>query len=279
MSDSHARTLTARRHKHDFARPARRLLLAFYSLAVLAFLVLPMLIVIPMAFSSASSLTFPPPGLSLRWFETLFTDQAWRTALLNSLLIALSASTLSLIVGSLAAYGLVRHRPLGRSLVEANFVAPLILPSVVLSVALYIVFSRLGVLGTFSGIVLGHTILCAPYIVILLTVAIRSFDERIELVAATLGASQTRILLQIVAPNVWPSILAAWLFAFITSFDEVIVTLFISGKHMTIPKKMFNELVMQINPTITAVATLLIILSVAVLCIAALLIGRKTIAR
>lgn len=278
MSDSTARPPTMIRHS-GFARQARRLTLAVCALAVLMFLVLPMLIVIPMAFSSASSLTFPPPGFSLRWFETLLIDQAWRTALWNSLLIALGASTLSLVVGSLAAYGLVRYRPLGRSLVEANFIAPLILPSVVLSVALYIVFSRLGILSTFGGIVLGHTVLCAPYVVILLTVAIRGFDERIEQVAATLGASQSRILFQIVAPNLWPSVLAAWLFAFITSFDEVIVTLFISGKHMTIPKKMFNELIMQINPTITAVATLLIIVSVAILGVAGLLIGRKAVER
>ena len=249
--------------------------LTAHAAVVLLFLTAPVAIVIPMAFSSASSLTFPPPGFSFRWFETLFYDSGWRAAALNSLFVALISSTVAVLLGGFAAYGIARNRFIFRHLIEGNFVAPLILPPVALSVALYIVFAKIGLLGTFTGIILGHTVLCAPYVVILLGVAIRGFDERFEQVAATLGASKPRILFQIMAPNLWPSILASWLFAFITSFDEVIVTIFVAGSHMTIPKKMFNELIIQINPTITAVATLLIAFSILILAIVGLLVGRR----
>ena len=136
--------------------------------------------------------------------------------------------------------------------------APMIVPSIIIAVALFIVFAKLRILGTFFGLVLGHTILVIPYVVLIIQVAIRAFDVRIEHVAATLGARRMLILRKIVLPNLLPSAAAAWIFAFVISFDEVVVTLFLAGTNMTIPKRMFNELIMQINPTITAVATLLI---------------------
>lgn len=136
--------------------------------------------------------------------------------------------------------------------------APMIVPSIITAVALYIFFARIGLLGSFTGLVLGHTILAVPYVVLIMQAAIRSFDIRIEQVAATLGASQRQILTMVVLPNLAPSAAAAWIFTFVMSFDEVVVTLFISGTTTTIPKRMFSELMLQVNPTITAVATLLI---------------------
>jgi putative spermidine/putrescine transport system permease protein len=235
-----------------------RIWLPVYAAAVLLFLVLPILIVAPMSFSSAQSLAFPPPGFSLRWYVTLFSSPVWLEAGINSLLLALASSTTALFVGTLASYALVRGRFAGRRLLEANFVAPMIVPQIITAVALYIFFARIGLLGTFFGLILGHTVLALPFVVLVMQAAIRSFDERIEQVAATLGASQWRILFQIVLPNLWPSAIAAWIFAFVLSFDEVVVTLFISGSHLTIPKRMFAELMLQVNPTVTAVATLLI---------------------
>ena len=169
------------------------------------------------------------------------------------------------MLGTLAAYGLVRGTFRGRSLLEANFMAPIIVPSIITAVALFIFFARLGILGTFYGLVLAHTIIVIPYVVLIMQVAIRAFDVRIEQVAATLGASQLQILGKIVLPNLLPSAAAAWIFSFVISFDEVVVTLFLAGTHLTIPKRMFNELIMQINPTITAVATLMILLNVCAL--------------
>jgi ABC-type spermidine/putrescine transport system permease subunit II len=157
---------------------------------------------------------------------------------------------------------LVRCKFVGRNLIEANFMAPIIVPSIITAVALFIVFAKLRILGTFAGLVMAHTILVMPYVVLIMQVAIRAFDIRIEQVAATLGASRLQILRQVVLPNLLPSAAAAWIFAFVISFDEVVVTLFLAGTHLTIPKRMFNELIMQINPTITAVATLMICLNV-----------------
>lgn len=243
-------------------RPTSRLgaspWLTVLACAVLLFLCLPILIVVPMSFSSAKSLEFPPPGLSLRWFEILFTTEVWRNAGTNSLLLATISSSIALVLGTIAAYGLLRGRFPGRTLMEGNFMAPMIFPSIITAVALFIVFARTKLLGTFLGLVLAHTILVVPYVVLIMQVAIKSFDVRIEQVAFTLGASKAQVLTQVVLPNLLPSMVAAWIFAFVISFDEVVVTLFVAGTHMTIPKRMFNELIMQINPTITAVATLLI---------------------
>ena len=144
----------------------------------------------------------------------------------------------------------------GKALIEANFMAPMIVPSIITAVALFIVFAKLRISEHFwPGARPYDSVI--PYVVLIMQVAIRSFDVRIEHVAATLGASRILILCKIVLPNLLPSAAAAWIFAFVISFDEV-VTLFLAGTNMTVPKRMFNELIMQINPTITAVATLLI---------------------
>ena len=238
-----------------------------FSSLVLLFLLVPILIVVPMSFSSSSSLEFPPAGLSLRWFESFFGDPRWLEAAWTSFLVAICSSTLAIVLGTLASYGLVRFNLPKRSWIEGNFVAPLILPPIILAVALYIMLAKVGLLGTIFGLVLGHTILCAPYVVLLMTVAIQSVDVRLEQVAYTLGASWFRTMIRIVIPNLLPSLAATWLLVFVVSFDEVILSLFVSGPHMTIPKKMFNELILEVNPTITAIATLLIVFSAISICI------------
>jgi ABC-type spermidine/putrescine transport system permease subunit II len=256
--------------KNNFSRK----LLTITGCAVLLFLCLPIAIVVPMSFSSASSLEFPPPGFSLRWYQSFFADPRWLEAMYNSLLIALAASIIALLFGSIAAYGLARGRFRGRALLEGNFVAPLIVPAVITAVALYIFFSKIGLLGTFAGLIISRAILGVPYVVMVMGVAIRAIDLRIEQVAYTLGASWLQMFTRVLLPNLLPSVFAAWIFAFIISFDEVIVTLFLAGAHETIPKRMFNELVLQVNPTITAIATLLIGMSVLSVALMALLMKR-----
>jgi ABC-type spermidine/putrescine transport system permease subunit II len=251
-----------------------RYALALFAGAVVLFLCLPIAVVVPMSFSSASSLEFPPPGFSLRWYQSFFGDPRWLRAAGNSALIAFASSASSLALGSIAAYGLVRGTFRGRAILEGNFVAPLILPPVITAVALYIFFARIGLLGTLPGLIVAHTVLTVPYVVLLMSVAIRSFDVRIEQVAYSLGASWLRMFRSVLLPNLWPSVLAAWIFAFIISFDEVIVTLFLAGAYDTIPKRMFNELILQVNPTITAIATLLIALSVITIGLVAWLMQR-----
>jgi len=255
-------------------RLERGLVVGLAVLAVL-FLLLPILIVIPMSFSGAQSLTFPPPSLSLRWYQSFFADDAWLVALVNSVIVALASSLLSLVLGTLAAYGLVRHSFIGRALIETNFMVPLILPPIIVAVALYIVFAKVGLLGSYEGLILAHTLHSVPYVVLVMTVAIGSFDERIEQVARSLGARERTIFRRIILPNLAPSVLASWMLAFIVSFDEVILTLFLFGNQETIPKRMITRLELQIDPTITAIATMLIFFSVVSLAVVWLLTRRN----
>ena len=251
-----------------------RRLIALVGILGLAFLVLPLLVVVPMSFSSAKALAFPPPGYSLRWYEAFFGDPRWMEAMWISITVAALSSVVALVLGGLAAYGLRRFTVRGQGTVEANFVAPLVVPAVIVAVALYLGFARIGLLGTYLGLVLAHTMLSVPLVIMVLGVAIRSFDIRLEQVSWSLGASWFRTMRSVVLPNLAPSVFAAWIFAFISSFDEVIVTNFIAGAYDTVPKRMFNELILEINPTITAVATLLIAFTMLALAAVAVMLHR-----
>jgi putative spermidine/putrescine transport system permease protein len=240
----------------------------------LVFLTVPILIVIPMSFSSAKALTFPPPGFSLRWYETFFGDPRWMDAMWTSTVVAVVSSVAALLLGGLAAYGLRRGTFKGRDWAEGNFMAPLIVPTIIAAIALYLGLARIGLLGSFVGLVVAHTILNVPLVMMVMGVAIREFDPRIEQVAWSLGASWSYTVRKVMLPNLAPSVFAAWIFAFIGSFDEVIVTSFIAGKYETVPKRMFNELILEVNPTITAVATLLIGLTVLALAAVTVILAR-----
>ena len=178
------------------------------------------------------------------------------------------------MLGSLAAYGLRRGSFAGRDWAEGNFMAPLIVPTIIVAIALYLGLAKIGLLGSFFGLVAAHTVLNVPLVMMVMAVAIREFDLRIEQVAWSLGASWSYTMRKVVLPNLAPSVFAAWIFAFIGSFDEVIVTSFIAGKYETVPKKMFNELILEVNPTITAVATLLVGVTVLALAAVTFVLGR-----
>lgn len=253
---------------------AERALVVLLAVSTMAFLILPLLIVIPMSFSSASSLTFPPPGFSMRWYASFFSDPAWLTSAWNSFVIATASSALSLALGTTAAYGLVRGRFGGRRLLEANFLAPMIVPPIILAIALYVVFARIGLLGTFPAVIIAHTLMTIPYVIVLMSVAISTFDSRIEDAARTLGAGDLTMFSRVLLPNLLPSIGATSILIFIVSFDEVVLTIFLFGTKFTIPKLMFNRLELQVDPTITAVATLLILFTLLALASVALLTGR-----
>lgn len=254
--------------------PWTRRLLAVIGVFGLVFLTVPIVIVVPMSFSSAKALTFPPPGYSMRWYETLFGDPRWMEAMTTSAILAVISSILSLVLGGLAAYGLRRGVFRGRDTAESNFMAPLIVPTIITAIALYLGLAKIGLLGSFVGLVVAHAVLNVPLVMMVLGVAIRSFDIRIEQVAWSLGASWIYTVRKVVLPNLAPSVFAALIFAFIGSFDEVIVTSFVAGKYDTVPKKMFNELILEVNPTITAVATLLIGLTVIALAAVAYILSR-----
>ncbi|MDQ0471057.1 ABC transporter permease [Labrys wisconsinensis] len=259
-AEGHARATSAAWHRPRATRLVSRGLAVLFALVV-AFLCGPAAIVVSMSFSSASSLQFPPPGLSLRWYAAFLTDPGWLAAVRTSFAVAFVASVGALIVGSLGAYGLVRGSFRGRSTMAFNAIAPLMVPHIVLAIALYILFARTGLLGTLTGLMIAHTVLAVPYVVLVMTAALRAFDVRLEQAAYTLGASWRVFVWRILLPNLLPSLAIAWIFAFATSFDEVTVTVFLAGPYETVPKRMFSELMVEVDPIITVVASLTIALS------------------
>jgi len=233
--------------------------------AVLIYLAAPLAIVVPISFSSGEGLAFPPPGYSLRWYEHYWTDRAW-----------VDATITSLKVGILAAIGLSRMAGRARVLSYAFIVSPIIVPVIVLAVALYRLYSMLGLNGSLIGLALAHTIMAAPFVVITVTAALARFDQQLVLASASLGETPFRTFFRVTLPLIRPSVLTGALFAFMTSFDEVVIALFVgSGTEATLPRVMWASLRSGIDPTIAAVSTLLIVLSVTVL-VAAEILRRRS---
>ena len=248
---------------------SRRALVAACT-AIYAFLMLPLLVVFPISLSSAPYMQFPPPGLSWQWYERFLDDPQWIDATLRSLYIGVATAILALALGVPLAFSLVRAKFIGRWLVDRIALAPLIVPTIILSVSVYGLFARLKLIGEWYGLVIAHTVLALPFVVLVMTAGLRDFDRALEQAAEGLGANRRRTLLRITLPLLRPSLVSAGLLAFISSFDELVVALFLAGPNMTLPKKMFDNILMEIDPTIAAVSVLQILLVSIVL----VLIGR-----
>ncbi|WP_092755242.1 ABC transporter permease subunit [Rhizobium aethiopicum] len=243
--------------------------------AILFFLVLPTLLVIPISLNDSSYIEFPPKGLTLRWYSEFLSDPDWRAATIFSLKIALSTTIASTIIGTMAAIGLVRGNLPGRTLLQALSLGPMIVPHVVFGVALYLIFSPLGLTGNFAGFLIAHTVLSVPYVIITVSAALERFDPSLELAALNCGAGRSRTFFSIVLPNISPAVAAASVFAFLASFDEATVAFFISdtgGK--TISRKMFEDIDFNLTPVIASVSTLLVVISLVLMGSIHLLNGR-----
>jgi len=238
--------------------------------AIYFFLMLPLLVVFPISLSSAPYMQFPPPGLSWQWYERYLDDPQWIDATVRSLQIGAATAVLALALGVPLAFALVRGRFFARETLDRLAMAPLIVPTIILSVSVYGLFARLKLIGEWYGLVVAHTVLALPFIVLVMGAGLRDFDRSLEQAAEGLGASRLRTLLRVTLPLLRPSLVSAGLLAFITSFDEVVVALFLSGARMTLPKKMFDNILMEIDPTIASVSVMQILLVSLVL----VLIGR-----
>lgn len=247
-----------------------RRLLVLACAAIYAFLMLPLLVVFPISLSSAPYMQFPPPGFSIQWYERYLDDPQWIDATVRSLYIGAATAALALALGVPLAFSLARGRFVGRALLDRIALAPLVVPTIILSVGLYGLFARLKLIGEWYGLVLAHTVLALPFVVLVVVAGLRDFDRALEQAAEGLGASRAKTLLRVTLPLLRPSLVSAGLLAFISSFDELVVALFLAGPNMTLPKKMFDNILMEIDPTIAAVSVMQILLVAIVL----VLIGR-----
>lgn len=234
-------------------------LAAAVAVLVLLFLALPIFVVLPLSFSSGDYLTFPPPGFSLRWYERFLADPTWTGATLLSLSVGLTVTVLSVLLGTPAAFALVRGRIRGSRLINAAILTPVIVPGIIVAIGVYFFYARIGLIGSPLGLILAHTCLAVPFVVINVSATLYGFDRRLEHAAMSLGASPWATFRQITLPLVAPGIFAGAVFAFITSFDELLVALFVSANTaVTLPRLMWDQIRFNIEPTIAAVSTLLI---------------------
>ncbi|MCS7246148.1 MAG: ABC transporter permease [Thermomicrobium sp.] len=252
--------------RQGFTIPWGRVLLAIFSALVLLYLVAPVLIVLPMSFSAAKYLSFPPPGLSLQWYENFFARADWTAATIQSIRVAFTVMILATVLGVAASLALVRSSFPGKELVNLIIVSPLVVPAIIVAIAIYGIYVRLHLVQTFWGLVLAHTVLAIPYVIVNVSATLRGVDIRLEQAAQSLGANSWQTFRYVTLPLISPGIFAGAVFAFIASFDELIVALFIAGaRGRTLPMRMFEGLRMEIDPTIAAVSSMLIVFSVVVL--------------
>jgi len=255
--DNHARRL-----------PRNYETMALYAICTLifAFLMFPILLTIPMSFSPAVSLQFPPHGFSLRWYQKYFTNESWVNGTVTSIKVAITTMILATGLGILASFGLVRGKFPGKDIVYAIIISPMIIPSIILAIALYRMFGKLHLVGNPLGLTLAHTVLAIPFVVVNVSATLKGFDETLEQAAMSLGAARFKTIWYITFPIIRPGLITGALFAFITSFDEAIVAIFLSGlRAYTLPKRMWDSFTHEMDPVIAAASTLLILLSILLL--------------
>jgi putative spermidine/putrescine transport system permease protein len=248
--------------------------------ATLVFLLAPIVVVVVLSFSSASYLTFPPPAFGVRWYQAYLGSRDWLAATWLSIEVASAVVVLATVLGTLATLGLARLPRVARLLATGLILSPLIMPVIIVAIGIYYAFARYGLVGTPTGLVLAHTCLAVPFVVTSVGASLAGFDRRLEQAALSLGASPWGTFRQVTLPLILPGVLVGALFAFITSFDELIVSLFLSGANaVTLPRRMWEDLRYALDPTIAAVSTLTIALTVALLLLARYLSRRGELAR
>ncbi|MFT3671006.1 ABC transporter permease [Aestuariivirga sp.] len=248
-----------------YATPSEKI--GYYGLRVfvglvLLFLIAPILAIMPLSFNSDMFFSYPMPGFSLRWYEDFFFNPRWQSALWLSAVLAVLTTILSTTLGTLAALGLARGNLPFRATIMAVLISPMIVPIIISALGMFFFYAKINLLGTLPGLVLAHTALATPFVVITVTATLSSFDRTLMRAGESLGASPSTVFFRVVMPLILPGMISGALFAFGTSFDEVIAVIFIAGpEQRTLPRQMFSGIREQISPTITAAATVLIIIS------------------
>jgi putative spermidine/putrescine transport system permease protein len=260
------------RHRVGSGFSLGRVILWIFVTIVLLYLVFPVFVVIPVSFSSAKYLQFPPPGWSLQWYENYFERPGWVPATFVSIRVAIITTILATTLGTAASLALVRGRFPGRNAINSFMVSPLVVPGIIVAIGVYFFYAQARLVGNPLGLALAHTALALPFVVTNVSATLHGFDERLEYAAMNLGANRWQTFRRVTLPIIRPGVFAGALFAFIVSFDELIVALFVSGTGaVTLPRKMWDSLRQEIDPTIAAVSTTLITLSIVILLAAELL--------
>lgn len=245
----------------------------FMCACIFLFLITPILVIIPLSFNiepyftfTSGMLEFDPDAYSLRWYEDFINNTQWTHSVKNSFIIAIASTILATVLGTLAALGLSKPHMPYRSLVMGLLISPMIVPLIISAAGMYFFYSNIGLDQTFLGIILAHTALGTPFVVITVTATLVGFDHSLSRASANLGANPTTTFFKVIMPLILPGVISGALFAFITSFDEVVVVLFLAGfDQRTIPRQMWSGIREQISPTILAVATILVMISIALL--------------
>jgi mannopine transport system permease protein len=243
-----------------------------YVWLVVLFIMVPTLIIVPMSFSPADFLEFPPSGFTLHWYAEFFDDLQWRKAALLSLQVAALTMLCSVLIGTMVSYAIVRGTARFRSATQLLVIGPVIAPHIAVAVACYLFYQQLGIVGSLGGFVAAHTVLALPFVVFTVSAALSRVDPDLEAAAMSCGASRPRAFFHVTLPLIVPGLLSGALFAFIISFDEPVVSFFVSSvRQRTLPRRMFEDIEQNLTPVIPAIATLLTLLSIAVLIAVALL--------
>jgi putative spermidine/putrescine transport system permease protein len=252
-----------------------RVFLGLICIIVSIWLVAPTLVIIPMSFNENKSLAFPPEGFSWQWYENFVTNPEWSSSFSNSLQVAVLVAILSTVLGTLAAFGIDRMRNTAAGIIRAILIAPMIVPGIVLAIGIYAVYLDTSLVGTLPGFVFAHTVLALPFVVIAVSANLEVFDKRLETAAASLGAGRLVTFRTVTLPLILPGILSGLLFAFVSSFDEIIVALFITSPYLkTLPVQIYTSITRDADPTVAAVGTILFIVTTLIIA-GGLLIGSR----
>ncbi|WP_211453080.1 ABC transporter permease [Collimonas antrihumi] len=247
-----------------------------FNLLVLLFLLLPILVIIPLSFSDSTFLVYPIHGFSLRWYQNLVQSQEWVSAAKNSFIVAPLATVLATILGTLAAVGLNKADFHGKGLLMAVLISPMVVPVVVVGVGVYLFFAQIGLSDSYTGLILAHAALGAPFVVTTVLATLQGFNQNLVRASLSLGANPLSTFFRITLPVIAPGLISGALFAFATSFDDVVVTLFVAGPgQATLPRQMFTGIKENISPTIAALATILIVFSTCLLLVLEWIRGRN----
>jgi len=240
-----------------------KVLLGILTTSIFVFLVIPTILAVPMSFTETRYLAFPPEGFSMQWHQQFFTDRRWIEPTIFSLKLASITTVVCLVIGTMASLALVRGVLPGKRVLHLFFLSPMMVPLIVTAFAVYGMFANFRLIGTLTGMVVAHTIIGVPYAILVITANLYRFDTTLELAARNLGASAFKTFMHVTFPLIKPGIIAAGVFCFIESLDELVLVLFLIGTtKLTLPLRMFSEIEFRITPTVAAASTVFIIAAI-----------------